>query len=285
MAERTVDVHAHYLPAWTAPMPPALFDLGLQQQEMDQHGIAVRVVCPPPFALRYAGDDGEADRRLNTDLARAVAAAGRRFLGLGTVPLHRPGAAAAELRFGMGELGLRGVTIGSDAGAWELDAGELEPFWAAAEELRAVILLHPSEVPGAARMGQYHLRNLVGNPMATAHAAARLIFGGVLDRHPDLRIILSHGGGALAWIAGRLDHGYQVRPECSRACAQPPSAYLGRFYYDTVLFEPSTLAWLRTRVGAGRILYGTDTPFDMGDTAGAGSADHAAAASLLKLEG
>lgn len=285
MAERTpagpIDVHAHYLPSWRAPMPAELFDLGAQLAEMDRLGIALRVVCPPPFALAYVG---EPDANLNRALARAVSTAGSRFLGLGTVPLHRPEAAAAELRRCMAELGLRGVTIGSDAGEGrELDAPDLEPFWAAAEDLGALILLHPSDVPGAARMGQYHLRNLVGNPMATAHAAARLIFGGVLDRHPGLRIVLSHGGGALPWIAGRLDHGYRVRPECGSACAQPPSAYLRRFWYDTVVFEAGARRWLREQVGADRVVFGTDTPFDMGDAGGMGEADHGAAAALLGM--
>jgi aminocarboxymuconate-semialdehyde decarboxylase len=281
MSAGTIDVHAHYLPAWAQPMPAELFDLGAQLEAMDRLGMGLRVVCPPPFALGYAG---EPDGRVNDAVADAVARAGSRFLGLGTVPLHRPAAAAAELRRCMEGLGLRGATIGSDPGAGrELDAADLEPFWEAAEELRAVLLLHPSDVPGGARMGSYHLRNLVGNPMATAHAAARLIFGGVLDRHPGLRIVLSHGGGALPWIAGRLDHGYQVRPECASACAEPPSAYLGRFWYDTVVFEGQALRYLKEMVGEGRVLFGTDTPFDMGDTMGLAEADHEAAARLLGL--
>jgi aminocarboxymuconate-semialdehyde decarboxylase len=262
-------------------MPPALFDLGAQLAEMDRLGIAMRAVCPPPFALAYAGAPGAA-ADLNRALARAVTVGGSRFVGLGTVPLHRPEQAAAELRRCMADLGLRGVTVGSDPGAGrELDAPDLEPFWAAAEALGALILLHPSEVPGAARMGRHHLRNLVGNPLATAHAAARLIFGGVLDRHPGLRIVLSHGGGALPWIAGRLDQGYRVRPECATACALPPSAYLRRFWYDTLVFEAGARRWLKERVGPERVLYGTDTPFDMGDAAGIEEGDHREAARLL----
>jgi aminocarboxymuconate-semialdehyde decarboxylase len=291
---RVIDVHAHYLPPGSfrerpggGVLSPELFDLTLQASQMAAAGIHRRVVCPPPFALRYEGEDSGYDRGLNDALAEAVARApGGRFWALATVPLHRPVDAAAELGRAMGQLGMRGATIASEAGPGrELDDPGLEPFWATAEALGAFILLHPGTPPGGERMGTYHLRNLVGNPLATAHAAARLIFGGVLDRHPDLRIVLSHGGGALPWVVSRLDHGYRVRPECARACPQPPSAYLRRFYYDTLVFTDEARRWLREQVGGDRVLFGTDAPFDMGDVSGVAAADHGEAARLLGWEG
>lgn len=250
---------------------------------MDAAGIDLRAVCPPPFALRYEPGAPGYHRRLNEATARVVAAAAaRRFVGLATVPLHRPEAAAAELEDAMGRLGLRGVTVGSGVVLGrELDDPALDPFWAAAERLRALILLHPTTVPGAERLDAYYLRNLLGNPVATAHAAARLIFGGVLDRHPGLRIVLAHGGGALPWIVSRLDHGYRVRPECERTCREPPSAYLHRFYYDTLVFTEEARSFLRRLCGADRVVFGTDAPFDMGDSGGAAAADHRTAARLL----
>ncbi|HEX6988185.1 MAG TPA: amidohydrolase family protein, partial [Bacillota bacterium] len=257
--EMVIDIHAHFLPRWCADelfgaqgVPEALCDLSLQLATMDAQGIDLRVVSPPPAAFTYREPEATFAARLNEELAAAVGSAGRgarRFLGLATVPLHRPREAAQELRRAIGERGLRGAAIGSCVADRELDDPQLEPFWDAAEELGAVLLLHPSEVPGAQRMASYHLRNLVGNPSATALAAARLIFGGVLDRHPRLNVILAHGGGALPWILARLDHGYAVRPECASACAEKPSAYLRRFYYDTVLFGDEERAWLCERVG------------------------------------
>lgn len=265
-------------------MPLALCDLMAQLEQMDADGIRFRVVSLPPFALDY-GDPHRAGR-LNAWLARAIqrAPAGR-FVGLGSVPLQSPPDAASELRRAVVDLGLKGVIVGNCAGDLELDDAALEPFWAAAEEHAAVVFVHPAEVPGAERMSSFHLRNLVGNPCATALAAVRLVFGGVLDRHPGLRIVLAHGGGVLPWIVGRLDHGYEVRRECRVSCEHRPSEYLSRFFYDTVLFGDGERAFLRDRVGGDRVLYGTDAPFDMADQSGAPFANHRAAAMLFGLDG
>jgi aminocarboxymuconate-semialdehyde decarboxylase len=284
----TMDVHAHYVPQWFLEqlphpneMPRALSDLDLQQEQMRLLGLDHRVVCPPPFAFRYGQEPPDFYARLNDSTAEAIAARNGAFLGLASVPLAEPEQAARELDRAMRELGFPGVTIGSLVADFTLDDRRLEPFWAAAEAARAVILLHPSEIPGAERMRGYHLRNLVGNPSGTALAAAHLIFGGVLDRHPDLRVILSHGGGALPGIINRLDHGYAVRPECAAACAQKPSSYLSRLYFDTIMFSDEARSRLGEIVGTSRLLYGTDAPFDMSDTAGLAMADHGTAMSLF----
>lgn len=288
----TIDVHAHYLPRWfleqlphSIEMPQALWDLALQREQLSLLGLDKRVVCPPPFAFRYGQAPADFHTRLNDSTAEAIAASNSAFLGLASVPLSEPEQAARELERAVRDLGLPGATIGSLVADFTLDAPRLEPFWAAAEATRAVILLHPSEIPGAERMRGYHLRNLVGNPTGTALAAAHLIFGGVLDRHPHLKIILSHGGGALPGIISRLDHGYAVRPECASACGQSPSSYLTRFYYDTIIFSDDARSRLAEIVGPSRLLYGTDAPFDMSDTAGLTMADHGTAMSLFKLEG
>ena len=274
-----VDCHAHFLPAgaWSEPgaaLPAALFDLDLQIEQMDALGIGTRVVAPPPFALQETAQDGDGHARLNDAMADKLRAAPRgRFLALGTVPLQWPDDAARELTRLMREMGFVGVTIGSGTAERPLDAQELGPFWAEAERLHALILLHPSRVPGAERMAAYHLRNLVGNPTVTSLAAAQLIFSGVLDRWPRLHIILSHGGGALPWIADRMDHGYAVRRECQSTSHEHPSRYLSRFYYDTIVFSDAMRQALVARVGPGRMVYGTDAPFDMSDTAGQAFAD------------
>ncbi|MDB4896952.1 MAG: aminocarboxymuconate-semialdehyde decarboxylase, partial [Firmicutes bacterium] len=265
--------------------PRALWDLEVQREQMARLGLDVRVVCPPPFAFRYGQEPPSFHARLNDSLAEGVASRNGAFIGLASVPLAEPELAARELERAVSDLGFPGVTIGSLVADFTLDDPRLEPFWATAEATRAVILLHPSEIPGADRMRSYHLRNLVGNPSGTALAAAQLIFGGVLDRHPQLKIILSHGGGALPWIIGRLDHGYAVRPECGGACARRPSSYLSSFYFDTIVFSDDVRSRLCEIVGPGRLLYGTDAPFDMSDTAGLATADHGTAMSLFKLEG
>lgn len=288
----TIDVHADYLPRWFVAglpqhneMPQALWDLEVQREQMARLGVDFRVVCPPPFAFRYGQEPLRYHARLNDSLADALASRNDAFIGLASVPLAEPEQAARELERAVGELGLRGVTIGSLVADFTLDDPRLEPFWAAAEATRAVILLHPSEIPGADRMRRYHLRNLVGNPSGTALAGAQLIFSGVLDRHPQLKIILSHGGGALPWIIGRLDQGYAVRPECGGALARLPSSYLANFYFDTIVFSDDTRRRLCDIVGASRLLYGTDAPFDMSDTAGLAMADHDTAMSLFRVEG
>ncbi|MGH9175108.1 MAG: amidohydrolase family protein, partial [Vicinamibacterales bacterium] len=141
---------------------------------------------------------------------------------------------------------------------------QLDPFWERAESLRLPILVHPHDPAGVGRMGDYYLRNLVGNPVETALAGARLIFGGVLERFPELRVILSHGGGALPQLIGRLRHGYAARPEAQLRVSDPVAS-LRRLHYDTIVFNPEPLRNLVATVGAGQVVLGTDYPFDMGE--------------------
>ncbi len=286
-----VDLHAHLAPraaieplgwlvddgttlrlrtgeTWQA-LPRALVDLDTLLADADATGIRMRVVSLPPFLLRHdlPPVDGTAySRAMNDGLAAVAAASGGRAGFLATVPLQDPEAAAEELRRAVIDLGAAGAVIATNvAGRVELDDASLAPFWESAASLGALVFIHPHDVAGAGRMSRYHLRNLVGNPLETALAGAALIFGGVLDRHPDLRILLSHGGGALPWLLGRLDHGYQVRPEC-RGIDRPPSEWARRFLYDTIVFRPSILHALIEWMGADRVVLGTDFPFDMGDS-------------------
>jgi len=141
-------------------------------------------------------------------------------------------------------------------------------FLAAAERLGAPLVVHPYYVGSAPGYEDFYLTNLINNPLQTAVCAARLIFSGALDRHPDLVVVLVHAGGHLPFQVGRLDHGHDVRPE-ARGCEREPSAYLGRFAYDTITFRGDALAFLVSLVGADRVVYGTDTPFDMADGASA----------------
>jgi aminocarboxymuconate-semialdehyde decarboxylase len=146
-----------------------------------------------------------------------------------------------------------------------LDDPALAPFWAMAEQLDAFIFIHPTGGAGAERLGSYSLKNLVGLPFETTIAGASLVFGGVLERHPGLKICLSHGGGFLPYQAGRFGHGYAVRPEAKVNLKQPPQESIGRLYYDTILHSRPTLEFLISSVGADHVLLGSDYPFDMGN--------------------
>lgn len=244
-----------------------LLDLGLQIEDMRRQGVARRALAIPPFTLRYDLPPEEGvrwARSINEGIAEAIAPLGDAFVGFATVPLQDVAAAVAELDYAVGELGMRGLEIATHIAVVELDDRRLDPFWERAERLRLPILVHPHDPAGADRMGEYYLRNLVGNPVETALAGARLIFGGVLERYADLRIILSHGGGALPQLVGRLRHGYAARPEAQRRVSDPVAS-LRRLYYDTIVFNSEPLRNLVATVGAEQVVLGTDYPFDMGE--------------------
>ncbi|HXF81559.1 MAG TPA: amidohydrolase family protein [bacterium] len=249
-------------------VPDALLDPEALFRGDEAEGIGARVVSLPPFLLRYdlPEEDGVAySRAMNEGLAALAAGSGGRVQVLASVPLQSPRAAADELARAMQELGCAGAEIATNvAGRAELDDPRLEPFWRSAASLRAIVLVHPHDVAGAGRMHAYHLRNLIGNPLETALAAARLLFSGVLERHPDLRVVLSHGGGALPWLVGRLERGFQVRPEC-RDGGERPGVLARRFYYDTVVHNADALRALVGWMGSSQVVLGTDFPFDMGD--------------------
>jgi len=238
---------------------------------MDRDGIDVSVISLSPSLFLYWADPGETARvhRVVNDAAAAlVERGGDRLTALATVPLNDPPAAAAELRRARTELGLVGAEIGTSAGEVMLDDLILEPFFAAAEELAMPLLLHPYtnmiSPPGPGLTG-FHLANVIGNPMETFVAAARLIVGGVLDRHPGLRIQLVHAGGAFPYQLGRLDHAYEARSETKATAEREPSSYLRNFLFDTIAFDRRALQFLIELAGPGQVLFGTDIPFDMAD--------------------
>lgn len=207
-------------------------------------------------------------RSLNELTAEAVAAHADRFKAMAAVPMQAPELAAAELRYALGELGMVAVEIATSVGDDELDDPGLEPFWNTAEELDVLVLVHPLNASlGFERLRRsYFLDNIVSNPAEETVAAANLIYGGVLERHPRLKICLTHGGGFLPYQIGRQDRGYEAKPDVTGAnVSKPPSKFLGRFYYDTVVHDPEALRFLVGRVGADRVVLGSDYPFPMGD--------------------
>jgi aminocarboxymuconate-semialdehyde decarboxylase len=248
------------------PYFPLLYDVEQRVALAELQGIDRQILCLPPFYFAYGAAPElatEICRAGNDALAAVVERAPGRFAAFATVPLQSPADAVAELRRAVEELGHWGVEIGSSVAGAPLDDPALDVFWAACCELDVPVFMHPHHELGGERAAAYYLGNLFGNPSETGLIAARLIFAGVFERFPRLNMILAHGGGTLAYIAGRLDHGYRVRPE-TKTLPKPPSAYLSRLYFDTITHDDALLAYLVGRVGAGRVVVGTDRPFDMG---------------------
>ena len=247
--------------------PRGGWDLERRLRDMAASEVDVQVlsVCPQTFLYAQPPNLAAAFARIqNEQLAKLVKAQPDRFLAIATLPLQAPQLAAEELRHAMRTLGLRGAQIGSNIAGKNLDDPELEPVWATAAELGAFILLHPINVAGVDRLSSYYLNNLIGNPLDTTIAAACLVFGGVLERHPSLKICLAHGGGFVPYQAGRFLHGWHVRKEPKSKLPKPPTESLGRFYFDTIVHSKDVLEFLVGNAGVNRVLLGSDYPFDMG---------------------
>jgi len=251
--------------------------------DMDAARVDRQVVSPSPSHYYPWADAelapwiaGEANRAI----AELVAAAPDRLTGLGLVPMQHPDLVVESLEDAMIGNGLAGVEISSFAGDVELSDVRLEPFWTRAEELGAVIFLHPFGCTLDERLDVYYLSNTVGQPAENAVALSHLIFSGVLDRHPRLTIVAAHGGGYLPTFIGRSDHAWTVRPE-AHECANLPSSYLSRISFDSLVHTPEALRALVSAVGADRVVLGSDFPFDMGV---ADPVEHVEAAGLTRAE-
>ncbi|MFF2486198.1 amidohydrolase family protein [Microbacterium sp. NPDC058062] len=245
---------------------PKLVDVELRLSLMDQAGIDHQLVSPSPVHYYEWADEDKAillSRAVNDGMAQLVSAEPRRLTGLGVVPLRYPDRAVQELRRAVEELELAGVEIPTTGGDFELSSPLLDPFWQEAEDLGALIFLHPWGCTLGTRLDRYYLANTVGQPVETAVALSHLIFSGVLDRHPRLKILAAHGGGYLPTYIGRSDHAWHVRPD-ARTCTRRPSDYLRDIYYDSLVYDSDALHTLLDRVGPERVLMGSDYPFDMG---------------------
>lgn len=251
------------------PIGSAFHEVDRRREFMAAQGIDVQVLCAPPFLFYYWLDARAAlpiIQMENDALAEVVRRDPEHFIGLGGVPLQDVALSIAECER-IKRAGLRGLEIGSNVDGRDLDAKEYWPFFEAVEHLDLAVLIHGGNVAGGDRMDDFHLRNLVGFPLDTTLAAVRLIFAGVLDQFPRLRICVGHAGGCLPYVAGRLDHGYAVRPECRRFIDRPPSHYITRLYFDSLTHSPRALGWLLETVGPRRVMLGSDFPFDMGSPA------------------
>jgi aminocarboxymuconate-semialdehyde decarboxylase len=235
---------------------------------MEEKRLAFNVLSSSPFAFLYEVEDNlavELARFHNDQLSELVKKYPDKFAAMATLPLQAPDEALKELMRATKTLGLRGVEIGSHVGKRELGDEVFLPIYKALEDLNMPIFIHPHHVAGLDRLLDFYLNNLIGNPLDTTIAAAKLIFSGVLEKCPRLKIILAHAGGQVPYIIGRWEHGYQVRPECKEKVPRPPMAYFKNFYFDTITHHPDMLRFLVSFVGADHVLLGTDYPYDMAD--------------------
>jgi len=251
-----------------APLPLARsqHDVAVRLTEMDQAGVQVHAVSLPPFLFCINADDAAFATGIvaqgNDELAAYVAGAPDRLVGLGYVPLGWPGVADEAVRV-LDELGMPGIAIGSQGGGKDLDEPVNDDLWAVLAERNAFVFMHPSGMPAGPRLKDFWMPQLVGYPMETAIAVARLVFGRVLERFP-FHLCLAHGGGCVPSLRGRLDMGWDRKP-VAHTTAVPPSEFTDQLYYDTAVFNSTVLGRIVEDVGADHVMLGTDHPFELGD--------------------
>jgi aminocarboxymuconate-semialdehyde decarboxylase len=298
-ASTTIDIHSHVaVPAAAALVQPhldpttiplshfadaATISLSQKQEQdirsritgyderltdMDAMGLDMQLVLPSPNQCYYAMPleiAVSAARLVNDGLAEYVGKKPDRFVALGTVPLSDGMEAARELDRCIKSLGMKGAQILTNVAGRELSHPDFAPFWQKAETLGALIIIHPNGFTHAQRLSRFYFNNVIGNPLDTTIALHYLIFDGVLERHPKLKILAVHGGGYLPAYCGRIDHAWGARSDSHGALPQPPTSYLKKIYFDTVVFTTHQLEQLVRVFGPDHIIMGTDYPFDMGE--------------------
>jgi aminocarboxymuconate-semialdehyde decarboxylase len=252
-------------------VPDDRADEAVRQKDMAAAAIDITMPSITPAIFNYGGGrDGAlwGARAINDGFAEDMKAYPGKIRATAHVPLQFPGDAVKELERAVNELGMRSVQISTNVNGENLDEPELDPFWAAAERLGVLVIIHPHYVVGKHRLTRYHLRNIIGNPLEDSIATASLIFGGVLERYPKLKVMVVHSGGYAPWIRGRWRHAHEVRPEAkSRGATKAFDDYFKLLYFDTVIHDEAALRYLISTVGADHVLHGTDYPADMGDWA------------------
>jgi len=234
--------------------------------DMDKMGVDMQLILPPPpqlyhtVALEYAVP---AAAMINDGIGEFVSKHKDRFIPTGTVPMQDGNEAAKELERCIKTLDFKGVEILTNVAGRELSDPAFAPFWKKAEELGALVIIHPNGFTEGQRLSRFYFNNIIGNPFDTTVALHYLIFDGVLERHPNLKILAVHGGGYLGAYSGRIDHAWGARSDCHADLPKPPTEYLKKIYFDTVVFTPLQLEALVKTFGADHVIMGTDYPFDM----------------------
>ncbi len=247
-------------------MRARMADIPTRLDEMDAMGVDLQVISPSPGQYYYWADTDLAEeivRLQNENIADVCARYPQQFLGLGAIAPQHPALAVAQLETAVKKYGLKGIILSTIVGNADLSDPRYEKLWAKAEDLNAIVFIHPLGSSLGERINTHYLANIIGQPIETTIALSKLIFDGVLDRYPALKILAAHGGGYLPSYIGRTDHGYAVRPEIARL-QHPPSEYLKRITFDNLIYKPEAIKTLIQEVGLSQVVVGTDYPFDMG---------------------
>ncbi|WP_397473089.1 amidohydrolase family protein [Pusillimonas sp.] len=250
------------------PLFDEFHDPEAKLESMDRKGIDISVISPAPPMFYYWADVDLAEkmaRLVNDGVADMVAANPARLRGMATIPMQHVDAAIAEMERVVREYGFKAVEIGTSIEGAQLIEERFRPVLKRAQDLGLFVFAHPYYVGAKKGLESFYLTNLIGNPLDTAVMVANLMYSGVLDELPDLKICLAHGGGFTPYQLGRLVHGHKVRPEARQFTQTSPSELIRRFYFDSLVFDPGALRYLIDLVGAERVCIGTDSPFDMGD--------------------
>jgi len=260
------ETNAYQVEHVKAIMPKAT-DPMVRLADMDAMGVDVQALSVAPAGYFYWTDPElglELARMQNDNIAKIVADHPDRFVGLATVPMQDVRAAVEELERCVRDHDFRGVEINTNVVGMDLDDRRFRPFFAKAEELDVPVMLHPNGFTGGERLRKYYLTNVIGNPLDTTVALTRIIHGGVLEEHPELKVVAVHGGGYLPFYSSRMDHAYDERPEGRHHISRAPSTYLKQVYVDCLVFDAPHLEFLVQQMGASQVVVGTDYPFDMG---------------------
>jgi aminocarboxymuconate-semialdehyde decarboxylase len=249
-------------------LPGLMLDIAKRREMMAKMGVDFQVIAPAPAQQNYWADEDlqcALSRVQNEDIAALVAQDPAHFAGMGTLPMRFPGRAVEEAVHAVEQLGLRGFQIDTRVENFELSHAAFDPLYARLANLRIPLFVHPLGFSHGQRLGDFFMVNSVGQPIEETIAIAHFIMGGILDRHPDLDVVIAHGGGFYPFYAARLDHAWKVRPEVRRLTADAPSTYLKRLWFDTCVFSAELIDNLIKTVGLDRVMMGSDYPFDMGD--------------------
>jgi len=246
-----------------------VWDPRTRMGECKNHDVDIQVLSTVPAMFSYwakAVDALDISMLLNDHIAEVVAEFPQRFIGLGTIPLQDIDLAICEMERCLSDLGLAGVEIGTNVNQRNLDDELLFSVFEAAQDLNAAIFVHPWDMMGQDDLQKYWLSWLVGMPAETSRAICSMIFGGVFERLPNLRVAFAHGGGAFPAILGRVQHGFHVRPDlCAVDNKIDPVKYLGKFWVDSLVHDNDALDYLINKVGINKIALGTDYPFPLGE--------------------
>ena len=248
---------------------PKLTEPEIRLKDMDAQGIDVQAISTSPFHYNYGYDADfarDTSRVVNDRIAEVVAMHPDRFVGLGTAPLQDPEMALTELDRCVDELGFKGVEISTNVNGKDLTRAGLEKFFARCEEKNIMIFIHPIGTSYVERMDDHYFRNTIGHPLESALAVGHLVFDGYLEKYPGLKICIAHGGGYIPSYAGRFDHPYYLRDDCREVISKPPSEYIKKLYFDSVVFTEHQLRYLIETWGPDHIVMGTDYPYDMAET-------------------